>query len=349
MSKEWSQRVGGFSALPALIRELGADPRALLASAGLAPDALDGPERRVAYAPLSRLFRAATERTACTHFGLLAGRAWHLADLGLLGELMRNSATVGDALRRCVFYQHLNSEGGVPFLMQRSAVTDFGIAIYFPGVVGADQIYEAHLAGGFNFMRELCGVSWRPTEVFFAHAGPRDAAPHRNLFKVQPHFDSEFSALRFASSWLGRPVEGADPARLRSAEERAIAAGPADFLQRVHRALRVMLLDGRNSGDDLAQTLSMHRRTLNRRLKAEGTTFQEVLDRVRFEAARQLLATPEISLDNIAASLGYSGVSQFMRTFRRWSGTTPGRWRREAGWKRSASGSRGQRSAAAAG
>ena len=93
---------------------------------------------------------------------------------------------------------------------------------------------------------------------------------------------------------------------------------------------RLLLLDGRNSGDDVAQMLSMHRRTLNRRLKDHGTTFQHVLDEVRFSIARQYLANSDISLDDLAASLGYAGVSPFMRTFQRWTGTTPGRWRRAA-------------------
>jgi AraC-like DNA-binding protein len=74
----------------------------------------------------------------------------------------------------------------------------------------------------------------------------------------------------------------------------------------------------------------MHRRTLNRRLKAAGTTFQQVLDTVRFEVARQLLADSELTLDDVAAAIGYAGVTPFMHTFRRWAGTTPDRWRRAA-------------------
>jgi len=94
--------------------------------------------------------------------------------------------------------------------------------------------------------------------------------------------------------------------------------------------LCTLLLNGKTSGDDLALMLLMHRRTLNRRLRELGTTFQGVLDDVRFEAARQLLCYSEVSLDEIAASLGYAGVSPFMRTFRRWTGITPGQWRHRA-------------------
>jgi AraC-like DNA-binding protein len=116
----------------------------------------------------------------------------------------------------------------------------------------------------------------------------------------------------------------------RRAEQGARAAGSPDFMQRVYRGLRLLMLENRHSGDDLALLLAMHRRTLNRRLKAEGTTFQHVLDEVRFEVARDLLANSKVHLDDIAATIGYAAVTPFMRTFRRWSGTTPGQWRRNA-------------------
>jgi hypothetical protein len=65
-------------------------------------------------------------------------------------------------------------------------------------------------------------------------------------------------------------------------------------------------------------------------LQQYGTTFQNVLDQVRCEVARQLLCYSELALDDIAASLGYAGVSPFMRSFRRWTGLSPGRLRRLA-------------------
>jgi AraC-like DNA-binding protein len=209
-------------------------------------------------------------------------------------------------------------------------MVDFGYAIYHPEVSDTNQLCDAVLAAGCNYLRELCGSGWAPTEVLVPHAKPADPAPYRNLFKVQPRFSSELCALRFPATWMQHPIDGADAER-RSVALAAVESGPPQaFLQQVYRALRLLLLEGRNSGDEVAQMLSMHRRTLNRRLKAHGTTFQRVLDDVRFSIARQHLATSGIALDDVAATLGYAGVSPFMRTFQRWTGTTPGRWRRAA-------------------
>jgi AraC-like DNA-binding protein len=238
---------------------------------------------------------------------------------------------VGRALKTLAVHQQLNSEGGLAFLLERGVVVDIGYAIYYPGVTGADQIYDAVMAGGFNFIRELCGTGWLPSEVLFPHARPADAGHYRRLFNTALRFDTDTCALRFPAHWMEQSVEGADAASLRIAEKAAEVAGRTELVQRVHRALRRLLLSDKSSGDDVAQMLAMNRRTLNRRLQKQSTTFQEVLDEVRFEVARQLLADPRIAIDDIAATLGYASVSPFMRSFRRWTDTTPGRWRRTVG------------------
>lgn len=324
----WTQRVGAFVALPQLIRQLGGDPAPVLADAGLDAGALSHPDNKVPYAAFVGVLGLAAENTRCPHFGLLAGRMFRLSQLGTLGELMRHSGTVGRALDALTVFQHINSEGGLAFVLKRGDFVDLGYAMYHPSISGAGQMYDAALATAMNFMMELCGPTWKPYEVFLAHAKPHDIAQYRAFFKVAPRFDAEFCALRFHATDLALPVEGADPASYRRAERLARSFGPPDFLQQVYRGLRRLMLDNRHSGDDLAQLLAMHRRTLNRRLKAEGTTFQRVLDDVRFEVARDLLANSNIHLDDIAATLGYAAVTPFMRTFRRWSGTTPGHWRR---------------------
>ena len=332
----WVQRVGAYAALPGLIRALGDDPGTTLRAAGLPPDALDDPEARVPYAVIGSVLGIAAARTRCAHVGLLAGRMWHLDDLGIVGEIVRHSPTVGVALRSLTGYQHLNGGGGLAFMIERPAVVDLGYAIYHPGVEGHDQVYDSMLATVTNVLRELCGPAFTPSEVLLPHARPADVLPWRTFFRVTPRFDAEFGALRFPASWLDRPVEGADPERYERARRVAESYGPGDLRHRILRALRMLMLSGDVSGEATAREVSLHRRTLNRRLKDQGTTFQALLDQVRFATAGQLLESTQLSLDDIAAALGYASVSPFMRSFRRWSGTTPGRWRSDALRMRSA-------------
>jgi AraC-like DNA-binding protein len=309
---------------------MGVDPAALLRAVGLAPDALDVPEGRIPYPAMHRLLGEAATATGCAHMGLLVGQMWHLRDIGLVGEVAANAPTVRDAIRLHVVHQHLNSGGGMSFMLERGGLVEWGHAVYHPNVTHSGHVYDAAIATGFNFLRELCGPRWFPTEVLLSHARPRDVAPYRSFFKVTPRFDTEYSALRFTDLWARRPVEGRDAARYRIALARIEQQGRGELIQQVYRAVRVLLLHGHDSGNDIAQTLSMHRRTLNRRLKALGITYQAVLDDVRLEVSRQLLAHSNIPLDDVAAALGYNGISPFMRAFNRWTGTSPARWRRDA-------------------
>jgi AraC-like DNA-binding protein len=322
------QRVGAFSELPALARRFGADPAPLLASAGLAGDALDDCEAQVSYAACGVLLARCAQATRQPQFGLIAGRMWHVEDLGLVGEAMRNSATVGEALDALTTHQHLACRGGLFYVAKYDTIVDVGYAIYEPGVEGTDHLYDAALALLFNLLRDLAGPAWAPHAVFVPHARPQDVSQHRSLFGLVPRFDAEVCALRFPRFWLDRPVQGADPQRRRAAVARIAHGAQPEMLDAVARGFRTLLLRGSASGDELAAMLSMHRRTLNRRLREHGTTFQKMLDAMRFELARQLLVYSRVSLDDVAVALGYSGVTPFMRAFRRWSGTTPGHWRR---------------------
>ena len=141
-------------------------------------------------------------------------------------------------------------------------------------------------------------------------------------------FNAELNTLRFPSHWLDQPVKGADPDVLRQLQVQADASVQPDLVDRLRRSLRLLLLNRVVSGDAVADMLAMHRRTLNRRLEAVGTTFRAVLDDVRHEAAVQLLESTELPLDDIADALGYAGVSPFTRAFRRRTGMPPGQWRR---------------------
>jgi len=326
----WSRRVGDLISLPVLIAKLDIDLPHVMAVAGLPVDALNSPEHRVPLQAIGRLFDAATDMSGQHDLGLRLGSMVRLDDLGIIGDLARNAATLDEALRFMVAYQHLNSEGDLVFVARHDPIVEVGYAIYYPGVKGVDQMCDYALAALFTVLRELAGSQWLPSEVFLPHASPPQALQYENLFGGAPHFNAEFCSLRFPAYWLNHPVEGADPAQRRRALDGVQQAADADLLQQVCRALRQLMLSNRSSGDDVADMLSMNRRTLNRRLRERGTTFQHVLDSVRCEVARQLLVHSQLPLEDVAASLGYAGASPFMRSFRRWTGSSPGDFRKLA-------------------
>jgi AraC-like DNA-binding protein len=82
--------------------------------------------------------------------------------------------------------------------------------------------------------------------------------------------------------------------------------------------------------DQVAGLFAMPCQTLNRRLGAEGTTFEMLLAEARYDAARQLLDNADVPIRQLAGFLGYADATAFSRAFRRWSGTPPAEWRASA-------------------
>jgi AraC-like DNA-binding protein len=150
---------------------------------------------------------------------------------------------------------------------------------------------------------------------------PRRLDAYRQFFRAPRPL--ERTAIVFSANLPGGPLPEANAEGFGRIEEQARTLGYAGLVSRIRRALRVLLLSGRSSGEDVARLLSMHRRTLSRHLRAQGLTFQQVLDETRFETACQLLDTTRVPLTEIAALLGYAESSVFSRAFRRWSGTSP--------------------------
>ncbi|MET0744036.1 MAG: AraC family transcriptional regulator [Microvirga sp.] len=322
-------RLGAATEIVRVLRDLGADPVGIIVEARLDPHLFDDGNNTMPFAALGRLISLCVARTACPVFGLLVGEKAAIASLGLLGGLMQHSPTAGDALRNLVRHLHLQDRGGASLLTVSGDVAMLSYAIYEPGIESTDQLSDAAIATFLNLMRALCGPSWRPAEVLLPRRPPSDLSPYRRLFGAPVRFDEETAALVFPARWLAHRVAGAnavahDLFRERIAEREAMSA--VDFRDDLRRVLRSRLTSRDCSAGTIADLFSIHRRTLNRRLSAEGTGFRTVVEEMRFEIARQLLADTRMTFGQIAAALAFSEPSAFTRAFRRWSGQSPTAW-----------------------
>ena len=206
----------------------------------------------------------------------------------------------------------------------------FTFSVYQHEAESADQISDGSLAVAVNAIRALCGSAWNPSEVLLPRAAPADQAPYRRHFRAQVRFNQEGAIIVFPARDLDLRITGADPLLRAMLEERIQqlkGAQGSEFSDDIRRLLRTRLTSNRCSADDVAHLLTMHRRTLSRRLKGSGMGYRAITNEIRFEIARQLLQNTQVPLAQIAAALGYSEASAFTRAFRRWSGQTPTTWR----------------------
>ena len=311
----------------AALRDFGLDPDPIIKEAGLDPRLFEDGANVISHLALGRLCALSVARTHCPHFGLLVGQRATILSLGIVGRLMLHSETVDEALRNLVAHLGVQNRGAVGALAVNGATAVFSYAVYQPETESADQICDGALACMVTALRTLLGEGWAPSEVLLPRAGPADAEPYRRHFRAPVRFDQEIAALVFPARCLQRRIAGADPLLRAMLEERVAHLKGDHVADDIRRLLRTRLANDTCSAEGLAGLLAMHRRTLNRRLGAEGTRFRTVVNEVRFEIARQLLADTGLSFGQIAAALDYSEASAFTRAFRRWSGQTPSAWR----------------------
>jgi AraC-like DNA-binding protein len=324
-------RIGPVAAIPEVLRKFGVVPGGPFARAGVPLQAFRNPDTRIAFEALGRLLAESATATGCEHFGLLVGERFELDGLGAIGYLMRNSATVGEALRALLLHLYLHDRGAVPILINLDAsYVLLGYSIYRHGTPGTTYLYDVAIAIGYRVLKAICGPQWKAAYVQFSHGRPKDARPYRRLFGPQVRFDAEVSGIVFASSSLDQAIPGADP-QLRElvlkAIQQARASSTMSFAEVVRGALHQMVLSGTSSAENVALLFGIHERTLRKRLTAEGTSLQKLVSQTRFELAKQLLVNTQLSLLEIASALHFADAAVFSRAFRGWSQTNPREWR----------------------
>lgn len=317
-----------------LASNMGADADALLEAAGIDPQSLDSPDNRISYPAMIALLEDCAEELACSDFGLRLSRYQNMDILGPAAMIAQYSDTVGDCLNAIATYLYVHTNGAVVRVSPVSRdLTSLTFEVLLPGLHTRRQINELSLGIGQSILEMLISAGFRCRQVQFTHRRPTDLVPLIERFGASLSFGEPINGLIFEKGHLAKPVATAN------AEFHDIAlAYIHDHLRDTeeHRLRSVLLLvhqflpTGRCSLEAVARVLGMHPRTLQRELRELGSDFRGIVDRARRELASDYLANTDASLTQISAMLGYSDQAAFTTAFRRWFGTTPGRWRRLA-------------------
>src|SRR5262245_17652712 len=319
-------RAASLTNFAEVARQAGLDPNRLLSEFELPARCLREPELRVPMSAIRRLLEAAAERSGVEAFGLLMAETRRLSHLGPVGLLMREQPTLRLALKAATRYG--NSLNAALFL----SVEEIGkvVVVREELIVGESgpvrQTTELAIGVAFRMMKAVLGPEWNPKRVCFAHDAPADRSVHLRVFGRIVEFGHDFNGIVCSSTDLDRPNPNADPEVARYAldlVDSSLGANPSDVKAQVHQSVVNLLGSGRCTIEVVGQTLGIPRRTIHRRLAAEGQTFSEIIDEVRRELASRYVADRQRSLSEVSALLGFSAPASFSRWYRRQFGDTP--------------------------
>ena len=165
----------------------------------------------------------------------------------------------------------------------------------------------------------------------FMHAAPDNLAPYTQVFACPLQFDAGTNAFAFDKHWLDQPLPLADVITHQAMAERCRKqnlefTGRQAWLGRIRQLLSAQL-NAAPGLEGLAQQMNCSPRTLRRHLKDMGCSYQELLDELRFERAKQMICEDQQPIYRIAETLGFSETASFRHAFVRWSGVAPSQFR----------------------
>ncbi len=341
MSSQATAAARVLQPLAVVLRQRGVDVGEFLAGFNLTEQCLSESFKRIPEVTVRDLWCEAVRHTNDEALGLKVGRRADPLAFGVIGYVLSNAATVGQAFQllerfnRLVFdetllYPERNPEGLGILHFRRDPKADPELNRPMVEYLMASLLrLSGFLVGG-----EDLGPRYLQ-RITFRHSQPAESVMdiYREIFgKAELLFEHFETSITFGSEFLNLPVAYGDPQMLELMKNQAdrqlrALAKEGDIVARVRESTRRRLLGKSPTVSEVAADCGLSRATLQRRLTEAGTSFQQLLDEVRFDTARELLEDTENSLNEIAFMLGYGEVSAFHHAFRRWSGTTPGEYR----------------------
>jgi AraC-like DNA-binding protein len=325
---------GFVRALIDLAVSKGADRDELARRAGLDPADLEDPDGRISLAAYAALMRAAKEATGDPALALHFGAAFDITQLSIVGLMGQACETVADAFallgrftRLAVDVELEEAANGQRLVLTRSGGEVWLVDMRrnpndFP------ELTESSFARMISSARRVAGRSFVKA-VHVTHKAPAHAGEYERVFGVPVTFESARNALLMTGdSWL--QLKSPLPSRyvFDILKERAEALledleSAKTMRGRVERLLMPILHTGEANMNMIAARLGLTRPTLFRRLKAEGTNFEEVLDSLRHRLALDYLSARRLSVNETAYLVGFSDPAAFSRAFKRWTGSSP--------------------------
>jgi len=331
-----NRTVSARLALPLVreMRELGRDPGPMLAELGLHEASLRPLPARMPLGSWLGLHRASIAATSDPGLPTRAAAQMQPDAFPIPLHLLGSQATVREGWRFAAPYLGVGIEGLRAELIPEDNRSRFDFEVD-GAPLGPAPFAEFFMLALFAYGRRVIPSELLPDRINFAHPTPPHADELRRVLPCPVRFGSGSVGFAFPSDWLDLPIQGADPQLGQLLAEQASewlpTPEPSPRLEgRVRQWLARNLRDTDPVAPRLAHAMKLSERTLRRKLSEEGTTIRELVADARHVRASELLGSTSTPLDAIAYELGFSSLGAFCRAFKRWTGSSPARYRAES-------------------
>jgi AraC-like DNA-binding protein len=310
----------------------GLDVARLFNAAGIEPQRLANPDERFDADAVSRLWQLAVAWSGNPALGLDRELAARYVNFDVVGYAMLSSPDLRAALAGMARYMAVISDAATFELLPAGGDS----WLVLGGAGYAQPVPRQRYA--FGLLSIICVCQWltrrevQPLAVDFKFAEPPDVQRYREVFHCPLRFDQPENRMLLAGADLAAALPSRNASMLELHEhvlqDRLTALGNARASYRVSEEIIRRLHRGEPRREDIAASLALTDRTLQRRLHAEQSSFQHLLDDARRELAGKYLAEERYPLHQVAELLGFVDQSNFIRACKRWFGLPPAQYRR---------------------
>lgn len=318
-----------------VVESLRGDPDDLLVKSQIEPALLENRHAAIAYRRMVHLLERGASELSCPDFGLrLAAVQDGAKVLGPVQIAMANSNTLGDAFRYCAAHIQAYSSATQICLEKdpERGRTFMRFEVLLSRLPYQRQVVEQALLLTQHAAHALTRGRAQAREVWFSHGPLMSHSTYRNYFDATVRFGAPFNGMFFADRDLDCPLSETDPWLYEVATRYIDSHFPSVRLKvstRVRTITARLLAVGRCTNKRVAAALGMHPRTLLRRLREEGESFESIKDSVRRDIALRYLSQSDVPLTRVAELLGYSEASVLSRSCARWFSASPRQLRSE--------------------
>lgn len=310
---------------PALVTELGGDPERLLSRAGINQADVGRFDAFITYLALIHAVESGAAATKAPDFGRRLAEHQSIEILGPVGVAARTSRTVAQALE--TFEQYLGAYS--PAISLHTGTLDGASFIEFKVVIphppAHPQTIELSLGVTLRVLRFLFGSTYAPIAVHLPHTALVAREDYLTYFSCTPRFESQRAGFTLAADDLRRPLVQDAMAHQVVLEslDTVIDRRRPGMASSIRELIRQLLPAGAATVPVIADQFRLHPKALRRRLAAEGTNFNAIVDDVRREMAERYLQDTDVTLSHLARQLGYAEQSVLSRSCQRWFGASP--------------------------
>lgn len=311
-------------------RNLDADD--LLRKVGISPNLLQLPQARVSAKQYGELWRLIATTLDDEFFGQ-DSRRMKSGSFAMLCHSVLNCRSLAQALDRSLRFYGLLLDDLSGRLVRERGEARIELHARAEGAARRVFAHESLLMLLYGVACWLVGRRIPILRAQFSYAEPAHSAEYRLMYCTALSFDAPCTAMTFDAAYLDLPIvqnERTIKEFLRTAPENIILKykNGSSVSARIRRRLRQVLPGEIPEFETLANELNMTAATMRRRLHDEGSSFQSIKDQLRRDLAVRYLGHSDRSVMDIALELGFSERSSFHRAFRKWTGASPGEFRR---------------------